>query len=675
MKNISAKSKGSLTGWLRLRIITTSAILSVFILAGFQSSLLAQEVQFTRPSWWFGVAAGGNLTFHDGVSQKLNSDFTAPAAFNKGRGLGLYAAPLVEFHSPNSAFGLMFQAGYDNRYGSFEEVLGSCNCPIDLLTKLSYLTLEPSLRYAPFKTGFYLYGGPRFAFNLEKAFTYKQGVNPDFPDQTPVPDVNGDFSDIKKVLISMQIGAGYDIPLSSQNAQTQLVISPFVSFQPYFGQDPRSVETWSLNTLRAGIALKFGVGTEIPAQGNVEVISDPKIRFTVKAPRNIPTVRRVREVFPVRNYVFFDEGSTEIPDRYELLGKNQVENFKEDQLGMNPPKNLSGRSSRQLTVYYNVLNILGDRLSKNPTANVLLVGSSEIGPEDGREMSESIKTYLVNVFGIDASRINTEGRVKPEIPSGQPGGKSELDLLRAGNRRVSIESSSPALLMEFQSGKGAPLKPVEIIDLQEAPIESYVTVEVEGAREAFSYWSLTAMDDSGKEEFFGPYTREKVSIPGKSILGDRPEGRYKMTMIGRKDNGDIVYRETSVHMVLWTPPTDQEVRRFSVIYEFDQSKTIEIYEKYLTEIVTPRIPNGSLVIIHGYTDTIGDEAYNLELSYDRANDVKAIIENALLKAGRSDVTFEVLGFGEDESYSPFDNKFPEERFYNRTVFIDIVPDK
>nr|WP_315182056.1 OmpA family protein [uncultured Flavobacterium sp.] len=77
--------------------------------------------------------------------------------------------------------------------------------------------------------------------------------------------------------------------------------------------------------------------------------------------------------------------------------------------------------------------------------------------------------------------------------------------------------------------------------------------------------------------------------------------------------------------------------------------------------------------MHGHTDIIGEEAYNMSLSLDRANEVKNIIEKALSNAGRNDVTFEVHGFGEDQNVSPFENKFPEERFYNRTVIIDIIP--
>jgi len=115
--------------------------------------------------------------------------------------------------------------------------------------------------------------------------------------------------------------------------------------------------------------------------------------------------------------------------------------------------------------------------------------------------------------------------------------------------------------------------------------------------------------------------------------------------------------------------------RFSVIFEFDDAKSIAIYQKYLSEIVAAKIPQNGKVIIHGYTDIIGSEDYNRNLSLKRARDVKEIIESALLNSGRKDVAFEVHGFGENQNLSPFENKLPEERFYNRTVIIDIVPDK
>jgi outer membrane protein OmpA-like peptidoglycan-associated protein len=63
------------------------------------------------------------------------------------------------------------------------------------------------------------------------------------------------------------------------------------------------------------------------------------------------------------------------------------------------------------------------------------------------------------------------------------------------------------------------------------------------------------------------------------------------------------------------------------------------------------------------------------LSLARANDVRAILESGIKKAGKTDVKFESYGFGEDQKLSQFENNFPEERFYNRAVVIDIIPHK
>ena len=51
-----------------------------------------------------------------------------------------------------------------------------------------------------------------------------------------------------------------------------------------------------------------------------------------------------------------------------------------------------------------------------------------------------------------------------------------------------------------------------------------------------------------------------------------------------------------------------------------------------------------------------------------------IIQRILAAAGKRRVKFDTYGFGEDPRRAPFENKLPEERFYNRTVIIDIVPE-
>lgn len=574
---------------------------------------------------------------------------TTDKKWGLGVGLGGYT------NLNNNSIGLMPELYFSRYLNSRMDVmlkgdLGLYNSKLTNNLDLANIFLDLRLKLSGENTNFrpYLYAGPGFlADNRVSAFNFNGGLG-------------AKYYVSPATALKLDIGYIHGIEFAEYNVT---------------GRD---------NFLKASIGIEFDFGKSkeevfvVPENTTVAVVADtlpplPEVIFTVKSPKNIPTERRVSETFPLRNYVFFNEGSTEIPNRYVLLKKEEVASFKEDQLEVFKPKQLTGRSDRQMTVYYNVLNILGDRMQENPSAKVRLTGASLKGSKEGKAMAESVKEYLVNIFGIDASKINTEGRLKPRITAENSGDKTDIDLRREGDTRVSITSESPELLMEFQSGEETPLKPVEITTVQEAPIDSYVSFNAKDANETFSSWSLAIADENGKVQNFGPFTQDLVTIPGKSILGTRPEGDYKVTMIGKNKNGDTVKKETNMHMVLWAPPKEEQGMRYSVIYEFDESKIIPLYEKYLTEIVTPKIPKGATVIIHGHTDVIGDETYNLNLSQERVSNVKTIIENALTKAGRSDVRFETQGFGENLETAEFDNKLPEGRFYNRNVVIDIIP--
>src|SRR5688572_26155647 len=141
MKNINiergtqAKSSYHLNA--TIRVIALVALIWTGLLSG--SSMQAQAVQYTVPSWWFGVAGGANFNFYRGSTQKLNEDFTAPVAFDEGNGVSLYLAPLVEYHAPGTMLGFMLQTGYDSRSSSYETEITPCNCPADLTMRLSYI--------------------------------------------------------------------------------------------------------------------------------------------------------------------------------------------------------------------------------------------------------------------------------------------------------------------------------------------------------------------------------------------------------------------------------------------------------------------------------------------------------------------------------------------------------
>lgn len=559
----------------------------------------------------------------------------------------------------------MLNIAYDNRGGKFDGVMAPCDCPADLKTNISYLAIEPSLRLAPFSSSFYIFAGPTLNFNVAKSFDYTQDKQ---------ADKSGDWSDIRKTSLSAQAGAGFDFMVSAPTNTTQVSLSPFVSFQTDLGHAPRAGQSWSFYTVRTGLAIKIG-SRKKQAALPIAAVAERKVNFSVRAPKLVSPIRQVKESFPLRNSVFFNMGSVEIPIRYVMLNNTQAQAFREEQLQEGQPQNLTnGRSARQLAVYHNILNIVGDRLRSNPQSSITLVGSSDKNPSEGKLMAEKVKDYLVSIFGIAADRINTEGRGKPVLPSEQPDATRELTLLREGDRRVDIVSNSTEMLMQVGGTTSPFLKPVVIKAVQVDPLDSHVIFNAKGASEILKSWKIEVRDEKGAVQHFGPYTKDQASVSGKTILGNNKQGNYKIVMVGETISGKIVREESSVSLMK-TDDDKQEGMRYSILFDFDKSKSLDAYENFISNVVTPLIPENGTVIIHGHTDIIGDEDHNGLLSYDRAAGTQKIIEAALLKAGKKGVKFETFGFGEDAASAPFENNFPEERFYNRTVIIDILPNK
>ncbi|SMC57863.1 OmpA family protein [Pedobacter nyackensis] len=617
------------------------------------------SAQTEKPKWSFGVSGAANGNFFDGTTQRLSTSLIVPTAFHKGKGIRPFGSILAEYQ-PSSKWGIALNFGYDGRGGKFDGVIAPCNCPADLKTNVSYLTVEPSLKFSPGGGNFYLFAGPRVAMNLQKDFNYTQ---------LKQPNTNAEFSEVRKTLISGQVGIGYDIPVSAPESNTRFVISPFVSYHPYFGQDVREIESWSITTIRAGVALKFGKARKaVRASEPAPVAPLQEVSFSVRAPKEILVKHAVSETLPLLNYVFFDEGSTALPDRYTLLSKNQAVDFKEVQLQNEVVADMAGRSGRQLSVYYNILNIVGARMKANPEISITLSGASKAGPEEGRKFAAAVKNYLTTVFEIPASKIAINGRTKPVDPSEQPGGTKELELLRAGDRRVDIQSTSDKLMMEVGGGM---MKPVQINTTQADPMDSHVVFNVNSATELLKSYTIDLTDQQGQVQRFGPFTKNQESIAAKSILGTNEKGVYKVVMLGETKLGTMTQKESSVQL-----QSQQEIlqtgNRYSVLFNFNKANTAAAYEQFLTEVVAPLISNGSTITIRGYTDIIGSEDYNNKLSQKRAQQAQQILEQASAKAGRSNVSFETLGSGEDSASAPFNNNLPEERFYNRTVIIDIV---
>ena len=640
----------------KISIITTFAVILFS-----NASLKAQER--VHPKLWFGVAGAGNFNFYRGATQILNNNLTTQYAYNNGFGVAPYMAVFVEYR-PDPVWGLMVNLAYDGHRGEFDKSDAPAGVSTSLNAEFDYASFEPSLRIAPFAGNFYLFIGPRVSYNVNQKFSVVTANEPNNEAQ---------FSDVYGIRLSAQIGAGYEIPLSAPANTTQINLSPFVAFLPYFGDQPRSIETLSLTTIRAGIALKIGCGPKPTAPAAAVIIAplEKDVQFSVLAPNSVPGQRIVKETLPLCNYVFFDSGSTEIPSRYIMLTKDQAPGFTEAQL-QDCQKDPGTRTSRQLTMYHNVLNIVADRMKRYPSSTIQLIGSSAgHGKKIGLENAEAVKSYLVNVFGINGSRITTEGLNEPVTSSRETNGTKDLALIQAEDNRVSIISNSTDMMTEIQGNSALCLKPIEVTAMDgSSPDDAKITVNVNGAGDVLTTWSVDVSDASGNTQHFGPYTDDQETISGSAILNGNKNGTYKIVMTGQTKTGHAITKESSFSLSREAQPNQPE-QMVSILFRFDKSVTVATFENFLTNTVAPHIYSNSKVVISGYTDVIGTPEYNLTLSAERAQDAQTILQTALAKSSVTGVTYKTNGFG--EVGTSFGNTLPEERFYNRTVIINIMP--
>ncbi|MEJ7694820.1 MAG: flagellar motor protein MotB, partial [Daejeonella sp.] len=116
------------------------------------------QAQSTFSPWWFGVSGAANLNIYDGTTQRLNNSLFVPTAFHRGLGFKPYGSILMEYR-PGPVWGAMLNVGYDGRGAKFNDVIAPCNCPATLESKLSYLSVEPSLRLGSATSKFFFFAG------------------------------------------------------------------------------------------------------------------------------------------------------------------------------------------------------------------------------------------------------------------------------------------------------------------------------------------------------------------------------------------------------------------------------------------------------------------------------------------------------------------------------------
>ncbi|HWF44987.1 MAG TPA: OmpA family protein, partial [Candidatus Kapabacteria bacterium] len=481
-----------------------------------------------------------------------------------------------------------------------------------------------------------------------------------------------------KFYAGLSVGAQYRLPL---NTSGSLFALPEVFYTAGLTQLVRGL-TWRANSLTAGVAVQYMLLPKPAVVPPLPPLPPPPI---VEAPKPKPPIlatslqfakidsnqdeQPIKEVViedyirtqyrPLLNFIFFDEGSSALSTRYHTISSSETKTFQYSDLN----------DYETLPLYYDVLNILGKRMRDYPKAKLTLVGCNDGQSENGNKLlsqarAKTVFQYLKIRWNIDSNRVKIEVRDLPDKPSTVTDSDGAKE-----NRRVEIYSNVWQVL-----------EPIFTTDTAHIPEPSIVRLLPNGTAEAgFQNWQVSSW--TSQHEGNLEYLKD---FPGSDSLP-----RY-LDWDLEKEREPVLASLDTVHAVLHvqdranqtaqsdeiTLPVrhytlldkhcegsiDTIISRYSLIlFDFDRGALSDANRR-IANFVKARISDESKVSILGYTDRIGSDEYNQQLSELRARSTAHYIG----LESRSDVR----GLG--RSVLLYDNTLPEGRFYSRTVTVVVT---
>ncbi len=367
------------------------------------------------------------------------------------------------------------------------------------------------------------------------------------------------------------------------------------------------------------------------------------------------------DLYPLLNYVFFDLGSSKIPDRYILFKNKEQTKFFAD-------TSIAGGT---LNKYYHILNIYGFRLNRFPDTKIEIVGTTDgTTPEEKRaglpeERAQAVYNYFKDIWGISPDRMKLTYLPKPKVVSNL---KDSLGIVE--NRRVEILCDDWRIMQPvFDKDPKTFPEPETMKWVLKNGIDDNIiqSRRIEITRDK-KPWKTIDNIPMKKDTLIWDWTDEDGNYPKNDI-------EYVAQMVVRTVNGKECKSDPVVIPVMQVSTEQKKVaiggdstlERYNLIlFPFDRSDAGPINERIMREYVYDRVKPSSWVEVVGHTDVVGLYDHNQKLSERRSTTVRDGINKQT--NGKYGVLL-VRGVGEDEPL--YTNELPEGRFYNRTVQVII----
>ncbi|MDC1068263.1 OmpA family protein [Candidatus Kapabacteria bacterium] len=679
-----------------MKIILSLFILSSLHLLSQQESTIYVDSAYS-PRQSFGLFLGGGLNFHVADFETLPTITGCCDGYSTGTGLGLmgglyYAVPL------GNTFELDLRLNYMDLSGKLTKteernnsVLSADNDQIVNATieheidgTINLVAFEPSL-IMKLGSQLRLRAGLSAGFIMTKDFAQTERItNPStgvFIDEngTRSREINiasGEIPEAPSLNLGFLFGASYDLPL---NKNRTLFLVPEARYTIGLSSF-HSEQTWLPSQFAGGIGIRYAPRKKappkkapppppppppvpLPPPPPLEPSLDARIAAVSVDENNIEypvSLLKVEEFYennthPLLNYVFFDENSSTLPPRYTKMGSSDVENFTWNQFF----------SSKTLDVYYSVLNIIGKRMKFYPQAELTLIGcNSNQGKEKGnialsKARAQTVKDYLVNVWGISGDRLIVKSRNLPGLPS-----NSTTEDGVQENRRVEIIPNYDRLFEPIISQNS--FKETNPPNFRFRPeIKTKIGV---------SKWEIQVQQAGNTLKRFTGNGNVPKQVDWAMGSDDEQENlpdlnqslEYKLIVtdndgkIWESDIQILPVKVITVESKIVAGESDMEIDNLSMIgFGFNKDELNET-NKNIADKAKLRLRDNSDIEITGHSDRMGNADRNLTLSRMRAE--SAAVRMEIQKS-------EANGLG--ESVLLYDNNLPEGRFYSRTVKIKI----
>lgn len=637
-----------------------------------------------------GVYVGGHLLFHDASFSHLPGLLSCCYEFNNGSGSGFELGGL--YYMPvNESMVFQFKLGYSMYLSNFNqtEVIGNAYdynyntidavSEFNLDMKLGTIKLNPSLLFKLISAPLYINAGIEIGYvlsanydNSEELITpsYAQFIN-----GSRIRTSTGSLEELSLPYLAAKAGLSYDLKLTGA-----LVITPEAGINFNFANIVKNYNWKAHSFPYINLGLRFIPPDPppppprnpplpvrpLPPKPPEQPVLDAEIKayyVTSGSRENDLQIIQIQEfltrkIHPLLNHVFFAENSYEIPSRYSTIEKNETNEFSDEKFF----------NRNTLDVYHDILNIIGHRLRKNQKAIITLTGcNSDENLEKSninlsKNRAEAIKKYLVNIWSIDTKRIKIESRNLPR----QDSNSDEKDGIEE-NRRVELSSNYEEIFV-----------PLTIIDTVIETIPPVLRFRITSKTKAIiSEWKVSAYQRDKKLKSFSgsgslpdflewDMAKEKEYIP----LYNQPvyykieitdsEKRHWESVPQKLEIEPLTAKNKFLAIEKGVEVKDKEIDEFSLMSFAYNSPELNKEHKLILDQARNKINDSSYVLIKGYTDRVGEEQHNMQLSLNRALSTATTLN--------IDPRF-VSGVGETEPL--FDNNLPEGRFYNRAVYITI----